>query len=82
MPRVRPLTQEARWQSRDEYVANKCVCLMYSYGVKQKEIASLLGVTEGAISHQFKKKKLTLETVLAVVQLTGADANKIMRVTE
>ena len=49
------------------------------FGIKNKEIAQSIGVDPSAISHQFRKNNITLETYIAVQVLKeekGANVNE------
>lgn len=79
MPRVRPLTEEERWSENEERVAEQCILAMRRKNITQIQIASFLNLTPSAISRQFcGDSKLSLDTVLAVIYLTGEEPNKII----
>lgn len=85
MPRTIPLTAEGKITDAKKQLANKCRQLMFENEIEYKQIAGLLGITPQAISYQFKHGGLRLETVLAVVYLTGSSdviANTIAKVRQ
>lgn len=56
----------------EKQLANKCRQLMFENEIEYKQIAGLLGITPQALSYQLRRGGLKLETVLAVVYLTGS----------
>lgn len=79
MPKVRPLTEEGRWAEHEERVAEQCILAMRKNKVSQTDLANFLHVSGPAISMQLGGvNKLSLDTVLAVIYLTGEEPNKIM----
>ena len=69
MPRVRELTTNRRIIDVRKQLTSKC---MFDDNIKLEQVASLLDVTPQALSHQLRNG-VKLETVLAVLYLTGAD---------
>lgn len=72
MPRTIPLTAEGKITDVKKQLANNCRQLMFENEIEYKQIAGLLGITPQALSYQFRRGGLKLETVLAVVYLTGS----------
>ena len=72
MPRVREITTNRRIIDVRKQLTSKCRQLMFNDNIKLEQVATLLDVTPQALSHQLRNG-VKLETVLAVLYLTGAD---------
>lgn len=72
MPRTRALTTSSRIADTRKLLTSKCRQIMFDNNIKLEQVASLIDVTPQALSYQFHNG-VKLETVLAVLYLTGAD---------
>ena len=78
MPRVRALTYPARVADRRKVLAKKCKLRLTECGVRQKEIAKKLGMSEAAMSTQLSGN-LSIETLIALADMrdgTGEELGK------
>ena len=71
MPRTKPLTQSKQLQDNIKRCSDKCLAECSIMNIKHKDIAEITGLSESAISKQFKNKQITLSTYLAVEILKG-----------
>ena len=70
MPRI-ALTKPQKIANQIKQVSEDAMADCKKHGVKVYEVADVLGVHYTAISHQFKNKKITLATYLAVQLLVN-----------
>ena len=76
MPRVRALTYPARVADRRKVLAKKCKLRLTECGVRQKEIAQKLGMSEAARSTQLSGN-LSIETLIAIADMTDWTAEEL-----
>lgn len=76
MPKVRPLTQEQQieyeWSQISEAIYLDCKRL----GIKNKDLAEVIGVTPEAISHQFSNRRVQMPTRIAYEKLRERKLNE------
>ena len=64
MPRINALTNAEKVEQRQEEVSKEMINAIKCADCKQSDIARLAGLTQGAISQQFRNKKLSLKVYL------------------
>ena len=80
MPKVRALTEQQRFDQRDDHIVDQCLLLVERNKIKQKEIAEYCRVSVQAISQQFCKRHLSIDTVAAILLLSKASDEEIAKV--
>ena len=63
------LTKEQKLQSQLEKVTKDTATALYEAGIQKKEVAEVAGVDSSAITHQFKKGRITMSVYLAAQML-------------
>ena len=76
MPRVRALIYPAMVADRRKVLANKCKLRLTEFGIRQKEIAKKLGMSEAAMSTQLSGN-LSIETLIAIADMTDWTAEEL-----
>ena len=76
MPRVRALTYPAKVADRRKVLANKCKLRLTECGVRQKELAKKLCMSEAAMSTQLSGN-LSIETLIAIADMTDWTAEEL-----
>ena len=76
MPRVRALTYPARVADRRKVLAKKCKLRLAECGVRQKEIAKKMGMSEAGMSTQLSGN-LSIETLIAIADMTDWTAEEL-----
>ena len=75
MPKVRPLIAEQQieyeWSKISEAIYLDCKRL----GIKNKDLAEVIGVTPEAISHQFSNRRVQMPTRIAYEKLREKKLN-------
>ena len=72
MPRIRPLINESKESIEYDLkiLSERVISDVAIKGIKKQDLAKRSGVQPSAISNQFKKKRITIETFLAWQKLT------------
>ena len=76
MPRVRALTYPAKVADRRKVLAKKCKLRLTECGVRQKELAKKLCMSEAAMSTQLSEN-LSIETLIAIADMTDWTAEEL-----
>jgi hypothetical protein len=42
-------------------------------------VAEIAGITPAAVSHQFREKRLSIDVLIAVISMTGAEGDELKR---
>lgn len=71
MPRITPLLQCEQLQENLATLTDKYYLLMKQNKLKLADIAELTGVTPQAVGSQFRRRRMTLETAIAIEMLVG-----------
>lgn len=66
MPKIKPLTVEHKVLTQWQELSDKYYLIMKKNHIGQKEVASVLNVTQQAISYQFSQRRVRTETMLAI----------------
>lgn len=84
MPRTIPLTSEGKIADAKKMLTRKCREVMNDNKVDQGEIANVLGISAQAVSRQFQRDAIRLDTVLTLIYLTGSSdiAQAMMKVSQ
>ncbi len=64
MPKVKALTNKEKVNQKHEQISKEMIDKIKCSDCKQSDIARLAGLTQGAISQQFRNKKLSLKVYL------------------
>lgn len=79
MPKVVPLTTEQRFIYTLDNIAPKLEEILLKKHIQKKQVAEFMGVCPQAISGQFRRGSVTLDTFIAVVHLADIDADQMER---
>lgn len=79
MPKVRALTPEQRYQDTLEGLAPTCKMILAKNHISQKELAAFMGISPQAVSQQFQKGYITIDTFVAVMNLANVPGEKMER---
>lgn len=79
MPAV-ALTAQQKFIRQREKMSDDCDFLLFRKKISHSKVADFIGITPQAVNQQFRDKRVTIETAMAVFYLTDADANEIKKI--
>lgn len=80
MPKVCGFTDSQKIENQRISMSAKVDHLRLDHNLSYKKIAETLGITEQAVSQQFRNRNITLKVILAVFYLTGAEPEEIGKI--
>lgn len=69
MPKLRPLLRTDQVKYRRKLLTAQLERELHKHKIHKKEIAELIGISPAAITYQFTKESVTIETYIAVTLL-------------
>lgn len=79
MPAV-ALTAQQKFIRQREKMSEECDVLLLRKKISHSKVANFIGISPQAVNQQFRDRKVTVETVMAVFYLTDADADEIKKI--
>lgn len=80
MPRVRALSTRQKLERQEERLKAWYFAKLKSNGVKQKDVAELLGVSQADISMRLNGGRVTMRMIVALSSLCDIDAEELKEV--
>jgi hypothetical protein len=79
MPKAKNFTQGQKIDHQGERVAEACERQLAKNHVSKTAVANYLGISPSTVCQQFKRKRITADTLLAVVTMTDMDADEVKK---